>query len=90
MKLYRIPFATDQDVWQVVIMDQKTENIPFLGDLMTHKKSGNAGVVTRANSSASGWVNEITIELKSGVTETGSPAAFQDATPEERQKFING
>ena len=59
----------------------------YVGEIMVHKVSGEAGVVENVIESQSGWAPQITLKLKDGSSKKGKLSDFKEATAEQKRSF---
>ena len=59
----------------------------YLGEIMVHKVSGQAGVVENVIESQAGWAPQITLKLKNGSLKKGKLSDFKEATAEQKRSF---
>ena len=59
----------------------------YLGEIMVHKVSGQAGVVENVIESQAGWPPQITLKLKDGSVKKGKLSDFKEATREQKNGF---
>jgi hypothetical protein len=59
----------------------------YLGEIMVHRVSGEAGIVENVVEATAGWPPEITIKLKSGSFKKGKLSDFKAATAEQKKAF---
>ena len=61
----------------------------YLGEIMVHKLSGQAGIVENVIESQAGWPPQITLKLKDGSLKKGKLSDFKDASNEQKKSFPN-
>jgi hypothetical protein len=59
----------------------------YLGEIMVHKVSGQAGVVENVIESQAGWAPQITLKLRDGSLKKGKLSDFKEATAEQKRSF---
>jgi hypothetical protein len=59
----------------------------YLGEIMVHKVSGQAGIVENVIEARAGWAPEITVKLADGSIRKGKLSDFKEATREQRKAF---
>jgi hypothetical protein len=59
----------------------------YLGEIMVHKVSGQAGIVENVIESQAGWPPQITLKLKDGSLKKGKLSDFKDASAEQKKSF---
>lgn len=59
----------------------------YLGEIMVHRVSGQAGVVENVIESQAGWAPQITLKLKDGSLKKGKLSDFKEATVEQKKSF---
>jgi hypothetical protein len=59
----------------------------YLGEIMVHKVSGQAGIVENVIESQAGWPPQITLKLKDGSVKKGKLGDFKDASAEQKKAF---
>jgi hypothetical protein len=59
----------------------------YLGEIMVHKVSGEAGVVENVIESQAGWPPQITLKLKDGSVKKGKLSDFKEAAAEQKKSF---
>ena len=59
----------------------------YLGEIMTHRISGEVGIVETVVEATAGWPPEITVKLKDGSFKKGKLSDFKQATAEQKKAF---
>lgn len=59
----------------------------YLGEIMVHKISREAGMVEKIVEAQSGWPPEVTLKTKQGLVKKGKLSEFREASGEEKKKY---
>lgn len=59
----------------------------YLGEIMVHKISREAGIVESVLEAKAGWAPEVAVKLKSGQVKKGKLSEFREPTGGERKKY---